>query len=310
MKTSSTNTRILLAVLGVLTLLASACGVTRGGPAATVHIPDGDSVEIASSELTDIVTSIESSQRFLDAAFSGQMPEGFQAQLLTTLIIEKVIDSVLVDEGITVPESAFVESSDAFVLEVDRLFNDQAVTSEIVAELAPYLDSLSRIRAKQGALADELAANQPEAETVLIPCTRHILVETLDEADDLAGQIQQGADFGDLASEFSQDPGSGAQGGSLGCSAPDRFVEPFRDAILAGEQGEILGPVETQFGFHLIIIDEYEETVLDEVDAAELASQRISAVLSVMPDVDVDPTIGFWDPGRLIVSPAVQQPGQ
>ncbi len=291
-------------------LVASACGVTRGGPAATVHIPDGDSVEIASSELTDIVTSIESSQRFLDAAFSGQMPDGFQAQLLTTLIIEKVIDSVLVDEGITVPESAFTESSDAFVLEVNNLFNDPDVTSEIVDELAPYLDSLSRIRAKQGALADALATELPEPETALIPCTRHILVETLDEADDLAGQIAQGADFSDLAAEFSQDPGSGAQGGSLGCSAPDRFVEPFRDAILAGEQGEVLGPVETQFGFHLIIIDEYEESAINPVDPGQLASERISAVLSVMPDVDVDPSIGFWNPEQLIVAPAVQQPGQ
>ncbi len=313
MKTSSVKHRVLLVVLGALALLASACGVTRGdsAPAATVHLPNGETVEISNSELDEISTSISASERFVESAFSGALPPGFDAQLLTTLVIEKVIDSILVEEGVTVEQGVIDEAVNGLTADVNGLFQDETVTAEVVVELAPYLDSLGRIRAKQASLGDALLAAQPEPEMVSVPCTRHILVETLAEADDLAAQIEGGSDFGELATEFSLDPGSGAQGGLLGCVDPVGFVEPFRDAIIVGEQGEILGPVETQFGFHLIVIDGYEDVTTGTIDPAQLASERISEALSVMPDVEVNPSIGFWDAGRLIVAPVVEnQPNQ
>ena len=61
--------------------------------------------------------------------------------------------------------------------------------------------------------------------------------------------------FADLAKKNSEDPGSGAEGGDLGFSPRGRMVKPFDDALFGMKVGEIVGPVETQYGFHIIKLD-------------------------------------------------------
>jgi len=61
--------------------------------------------------------------------------------------------------------------------------------------------------------------------------------------------------FADLARQYSQDPGSGQKGGDLGTFARDMMVKPFADAVWSMQPGEIRGPVESQFGFHIIRLD-------------------------------------------------------
>lgn len=63
------------------------------------------------------------------------------------------------------------------------------------------------------------------------------------------------AKFADLAREHSQDPGSGAKGGDLGTFSRNMMVKPFADAVWSMQPGEIKGPVESQFGFHIIRLD-------------------------------------------------------
>lgn len=60
------------------------------------------------------------------------------------------------------------------------------------------------------------------------------------------------ASFADLAKEYSQDPGSAQQGGDLGSFARGSMVKPFEDAVFAAKVGDIIGPVETNFGYHVI----------------------------------------------------------
>ena len=100
---------------------------------------------------------------------------------------------------------------------------------------------------------------------------RHILVEAGEDlaaartrAEALAARAQAGEDFSTLAQQNSDDPGSKAQGGDLGWATRESFVAPFADALFAMEKGEIRGPVQTQFGYHLI--------KLDDVEAAHLRS--------------------------------------
>ncbi len=301
--------RVLIGLLAAIAVVASACGVTRGAgdPAATVQLSTGDSVEVSSAELDQILVSIESSPRFIESAFSGTMPPGIEAQLLTTLVIEKVIDSLLSEEGATTSDASIETERLSLRGDVGRLFEDEAVTEEVVAELDPYLASLARIRAKQATLGEILFADQPEPEMVTLPCTSHILVATETEADDLIEQLSNGGDFATLATELSLDPGSGAQGGSLGCSDPERFVPEFRDAVLAGAEGELLGPIETQFGFHVIVIDGFETSPASGTDASTLASTRIGETLNALPAVEVNPQIGFWDTTRSVVVPPLDQ---
>jgi peptidyl-prolyl cis-trans isomerase D len=93
---------------------------------------------------------------------------------------------------------------------------------------------------------------------------RHILLSVNDPKDDAATKAkaegilkraQSGEDFSKLAKEFSQDPGSAAQGGDLGWSDRKIFVGPFGDAAFGMKVDEIRGPVKTQFGYHILKLD-------------------------------------------------------
>jgi peptidyl-prolyl cis-trans isomerase C len=85
---------------------------------------------------------------------------------------------------------------------------------------------------------------------------RHILVENEKEANELYKKIQGGADFSALAKEKSTDKNSGANGGDLGYFTKERMVPQFADAAFAAEKGKVTKPVKSDFGWHLILVDE------------------------------------------------------
>jgi peptidyl-prolyl cis-trans isomerase C len=80
---------------------------------------------------------------------------------------------------------------------------------------------------------------------------RHILVPTAQQAEEIKAQIAAGADFAEMAREHSTCP-SGAQGGDLGEFSPGQMVKEFNDVCFTEEVGVVHGPVQTQFGYHLI----------------------------------------------------------
>jgi peptidyl-prolyl cis-trans isomerase C len=80
---------------------------------------------------------------------------------------------------------------------------------------------------------------------------RHILVATKEACENLKTQIEGGLDFAACAREHSLCP-SGRQGGNLGEFGPGQMVKEFDQVVFSGEVGKVLGPVQTQFGFHLI----------------------------------------------------------
>ena len=82
---------------------------------------------------------------------------------------------------------------------------------------------------------------------------RHILVDSESACNDLKTQIQGGADFGELAAQHSKCP-SGQKGGDLGEFAQGQMVPEFDQVIFSGDLGIVHGPVQTQFGYHLIEI--------------------------------------------------------
>jgi peptidyl-prolyl cis-trans isomerase C len=82
---------------------------------------------------------------------------------------------------------------------------------------------------------------------------RHILVDTEEKCNDLKQQIADGANFADVAREHSSCP-SGAQGGDLGSFGPGMMVPEFDKVVFSGEVGKVHGPVQTQFGYHLLEI--------------------------------------------------------
>jgi len=84
---------------------------------------------------------------------------------------------------------------------------------------------------------------------------RHILVATEGEAKDIEAQLKNGADFGTLAKQKSKDPGA-AEGGDLGYFTKDQMVPEFAEAAFKLEKGQISDPVKTQFGWHIIKLED------------------------------------------------------
>jgi peptidyl-prolyl cis-trans isomerase C len=82
---------------------------------------------------------------------------------------------------------------------------------------------------------------------------RHILVPSEAECIELKNRIESGEDFGEIAKQYSKCP-SGKKGGSLGVFRPGQMVREFDEVVFSGEVGKVLGPVKTQFGYHLIEI--------------------------------------------------------
>jgi peptidyl-prolyl cis-trans isomerase C len=111
----------------------------------------------------------------------------------------------------------------------------------------------------------------------------HILVATQEEADKLKADLAGGADFAELAKANSTDTGSGANGGDLGWFGLGMMVKPFEDAVVAAKVGDVTGPVQTDFGFHLILVKETrvaEKPTLDQLRdelAAEVENTAINA---------------------------------
>jgi peptidyl-prolyl cis-trans isomerase C len=102
---------------------------------------------------------------------------------------------------------------------------------------------------------------------------RHILVETEDEAKSLLDQIKGGADFATLAKEKSKDPGA-AEGGDLGYFTKDQMVPEFADVAFKMYPGQLSNPVKTQFGWHIIKVEDKRakqppefEKVKDQIEA-------------------------------------------
>ena len=120
-------------------------------------------------------------------------------------------------------------------------------------------DRLARLA--DGAISDEAlqalySERYLQAEPEMEFNAAHILVSTEDEAQALRAELEAGEDFGHLAREHSGDPGSAEGGGSLGWFGAGQMVAPFEAALRSLEPGEVSQPVETQFGWHLIRLEE------------------------------------------------------
>jgi peptidyl-prolyl cis-trans isomerase C len=96
---------------------------------------------------------------------------------------------------------------------------------------------------------------------------RHILVEKEDQAKDIIAKIKKGAKFEDLAKKMSKDPGSGANGGDLDWANASNYVKEFSDALTALGKGKLTDtPVKSQFGYHVIRLDDVREAQLPKLD--------------------------------------------
>jgi len=166
-----------------------------------------------------------------------------------------------------IPERAKVEY---LVLTSDALGKAVAVSADEVAEF--YKKNADRYTKPEERKASHILISVPkDADAAAKDKARK-------QAEDLMAQIKAAPkSFADLARKFSQDPGSASAGGSLGFFARGAMVKPFDDAVFSMSPGDLQGPVETQYGFHIIRLDEVKSggsTPLEEVRAEIEAELR------------------------------------
>ena len=113
---------------------------------------------------------------------------------------------------------------------------------------------------------------------------RHILVEKEADAKAIIASIKKGGKFEDIAKKQSKDPGSGANGGDLDWANPGSYVAEFTEAMLKLNKGQMTdSPVKTQFGFHIIRVDDIRAAQLPAFEelkpqiAQQLEQQRLAA---------------------------------
>lgn len=121
----------------------------------------------------------------------------------------------------------------------------------------------------------------------------HILVETEETALELIGLLENGADFAALAQEHSTGP-SGPGGGQLGWFGPGMMVEPFQEAVEQMEVGDVSAPVQTQFGWHVILLSETRVADRPELEDVRLEIEdalRTAAVADAIEALSAQGTI-------------------
>ena len=129
-------------------------------------------------------------------------------------------------------------------------------------------------------------------------CTAHILVGDEATAQDVLDRLADGEEFADLASEFSTD-GSGAGGGVLPCATTTDFsaqyIPEYVEAALDAEMGEPVGPVRSQFGYHVILVRPFDDISGEELIGLVSTPQVRFDFASQDIDVYVDPRYGSFE---------------
>lgn len=199
------------------------------------------------------------------------LPQQYQtlpSEMLFQGILDQIIQQTILMQAAPAEDSRLVrlsvenERRTLKAGEVLQVVSDQAITDDAVK-------ALFDTKYATGVDGEEFNAS-------------HILVETEEEAKALIEQLKGGADFAELAKEKSTGP-SGPNGGELGWFGPGQMVKPFEEAVMALEVGAVSDPVQTQFGWHVIKLNDKRakaapsfEEVRPELEA-EIESKAIEA---------------------------------
>lgn len=307
--------------------IAVACSVAA---ASLVASACGSSPEVA-AEVAGVEYTVDDLNAFLattDGDSEARASRSQAAAWLTNWVFFTALEAELAQRGIAVTNEHEAEAV-ADLTETDPSF----------VPGAPGGDIAIRQRAATLAAFEWVDLEVPASvvgEPLRHLCSRHILVETQAEADEVLARLHAGDDFGLLALERSLDPGSGSLGGDLGCVLEGSFVAPFEEAAYSADPGEVV-LAESQFGFHVIeVLSSGPATAQNhpQLDAESLArmaedaaqaalgaaqagaqAQRQELLLEIQqsvfdnygPDVRIDDRYGSWDPVEFRV--VVEQAG-
>ncbi|MBU3031260.1 peptidylprolyl isomerase [Paracoccus marinaquae] len=198
---------------------------------------------------------------------------GLPDQALWDLMLDQLVRQTAV--AATGAENAGVRAQ----LELQRRNTLATAAVTVVAEVAPTDEEIQ-------AAYDRLFST---AEPVTEYSAAHILVETEEQAKEIKAELDGGADFGALAEERSTGP-SGPNKGDLGWFSADQMVPPFAEAVQAMEKGAVSDPVQTEFGWHVIKLN--DSRVKEAPELAEVREQIDQMVRRDKVEAEIERLVG------------------
>ncbi|WP_315797281.1 MULTISPECIES: peptidylprolyl isomerase [unclassified Bradyrhizobium] len=234
--------------LGLATALAGSLALSllaapaRAADDANPVLAKVNGAEIRKSDVTLAEEELGQSLAQMDPATKDE-------NVLSFLIDMKLVAKAAEDKKVADSE----EFKKRLAFTRNRLLMDSLLASEGKAATTP--DAMKKVY--------EEAAKQIGGEQEVH--ARHILVETEDEAKAVKAELAKGADFAELAKKKSKDPGA-SDGGDLGFFTKEQMVPEFANVAFAMEPGKISDPVKTQFGWHVIKVEEKRSRKPPEFD--------------------------------------------
>ena len=251
-------------------LAAAGLAAVLALPAAAQDTPSADTV-VATVNGTEITLG------HMILVRSG-LPEQYQqlpADVLWTGILDQLVNQTLLSTADGATETTRVR----LAMENERRALLAGEAAQAAANAAVSDEALQALYESRYAAAD----------MALEYNASHILVESEEEAQAIVEEINGGADFAVVAREKSTGP-SGPNGGSLGWFGPGMMVQPFQDAVEALEVGAVSAPVKTQFGWHVILLNETRQQEAPALDAVrgeltqELQQTAVSDLLAQLTE--------------------------
>jgi parvulin-like peptidyl-prolyl isomerase len=294
----------LSSLLILFALVVGACGAGSGAYAASV-----DGVDYTVGDVNKLV--FDDGQTVSKEQFAQ-----FLGFLIQWDIVTRAADAdygvTFTDEEILASAQKIFEENAAEGTSFEDFLQANAVSEEFLNKVAHLQLVETDIRIALEAELEPPSQEDLDAQRELAydnlteVCASHILVATEEEANDVLDRIDSGEAFADLAMELSTDLGSGAEGGDLGCNPPNRFVEEFAAAALEADIDVPFGPVESQFGFHILLVTSRTFPADDELPTDDEITEtlKVPAINQALTDwigghlaaaqVTVDEKYGTW----------------
>ena len=208
-------------------------------------------------EVIKVVNGQNVTQGMLDAQLE-QLPANVRDQVVARGQMDQVKDQIVIGELLYQEAVKQKLHEDAKIKVAISLAERNALASALLERTVEARTTDEAIKKWYDEHDVQFARPQVKA--------RHILVKEKAEADKILAEVKGGGDFAKIATEKSVDKGSAKEGGELGWFEKSRMVAEFADAAFAGNKGDILGPIETKFGFHIIEVEDKRDSVpVDEV---------------------------------------------
>lgn len=257
--------------------------------AVRVTYTDGQTGEILTGSIEDVYEANLASPALLELNQGVPLPPTYATEMANQLLLIEILRHEIDVLGGSIEDAEVDEARTDLLGQLAGFFATEAETDAAAAELDEFLDVLVDTRAHQLAF-ERLLAEDLDPATAGVPCVRHILVTTEDEANAILDRLADGEDFAALAIELSTGP-SGPAGGELGCADSASYVPEFMVAVDEAELNTPVGPVQTQFGFHVLEVTDYE------LQAAGVAQDTYFAVIdSIEVEITNPDRYGRWDP--------------